>query len=275
MPQFQRVIAALSLSIASAATAGELVIPGAGPPEAAVRALAEAFNSAQSAHRVVVPSSTGVPGALRAIRGGETPLARMPRRLSETESREGLQCEPFARDPIVFVVGAGVAVTQLSEAQIVDIFSAKLSDWREVGSQAGTIRVVARQPTEALLGMIRQQIPEFRSLQFGPEVKVVQSDPQMIELLDRFDQSIGWAAMSNLRLAKGALRPVHLDGIAPTAANVANGKYRLAATACFLHKGALQDIAARAFMDFVHTPAGRSVIEKTGLLPTPSNHASR
>lgn len=261
-----RMVAGLLLAsplLTSAATA-ELVVPGAGPPEAVLKALAAGFNQAQAAHRVTVPPSIGMAGALREVRAGAAVLARMSRRLTPAETREGLRCLPFARDRVVFVTGAAVQVRDISTAQLADVFSGKLADWRELGAAPAPIRVVVRPPGESMLGVIEQHLPAFRGMVFGAQSRLVRSDPEGLELLDRFDHAIGWATQANLGLAKTAVKPLRLNGIAPSAETAANGHYPLAITSCLLYKDSVRDPAAQALIGFVFSPAGRAIIEQLG-----------
>lgn len=51
----------------SSASAEELVVPGSGNNEFVVRELAKAFNARQTQHRVTVPPSSGMAGAVRDV----------------------------------------------------------------------------------------------------------------------------------------------------------------------------------------------------------------
>ena len=261
------VLTTVVVCIGMCASAAELVVPGAGPPEAVLKALAAAFNAAQRTHQVLVPTSSGVAGALREIRTDTAVLARMPRPLEEAELPAGLRCLAFARDSVVFFTGAGVKVRSVTQSQLQDIFSGRITDWRELGDEAAPIRVVVRQPDESLLRVIRQAFPTFGQNGFGPDAKMVRLDPHMVDMLDRFDRAIGWGASTSTALAKTPIRPLQLDGVAPTAANLASGKYPLSTDACLLFKGTLRDAAAQSFIDFVFSPAGRGVIEGLGMVP--------
>jgi phosphate transport system substrate-binding protein len=249
-------------------SASEIAIPGGGAPGAVVSTLAEAFNQSQTRHRVKVPPNTGAVGALRAVRGGESPLGRMARPLDEAESGEGLRCLPFARIPLAFAVGSSVKVRSLSEKELAEIFSGKIKDWKEVGGDPMPIRVIVRAPGEAAHLAIRAALPAFGAIEFGKDAKLIQTDEQVLDVLDKFATSIGWATVPNLAYTKTNATALRLGGVEATLENLANGKYPLAVPGCFLHRsGFLFDGAARAFLDFVFSPAGSEVIRNMGALP--------
>jgi phosphate transport system substrate-binding protein len=262
-------LAALAaLLFAATASSEELVIPGAGPPETVTRMLAEAFNAAQSAYRVTVPKSTGIAGAMRAIDQNESALARMLDRGDLDElAKRGMHFIPFGMDAVVFMVGVRVANKSFTTQQLVDIFSGRLTDWRELGLQPGAIRVVYREPTEASLRLIQLHLEPFRTLVFAPEGKQVHRDFEVLELLDRFGTGIGFGVRSNLPSAKTAVRATSLDGVEPTPENVAAGRYKLVHRFGFLHKPSSLTPGARAFLAFVDSGEGRAVIQRAGVVP--------
>ena len=98
-----------------------LEIPGTGACEVLLRSLAEAFNARHPEHRVVVPASIGTVGAMRLALSDQAVLVRVARPLIKEEKDQGLTYLPFARDMVVFAVGAKVPVRSITTAQLVDI----------------------------------------------------------------------------------------------------------------------------------------------------------
>ena len=98
-----------SLGVASQptqATATGVSIPGAGPPEAGLRALAADFAKANGGQAVDIPKSIGIAGGLRVLNAGEADLVRLARRLSDDELRAGGFSQlVYAMDAVVFAGG--------------------------------------------------------------------------------------------------------------------------------------------------------------------------
>ena len=67
-------------------------------------------------------------------------------------------------------------------------------------------------------------------------------------------------AYSNTRGTK----TVKIDGVEPVAANTKKYAY---ARQCYLYMGDKPTEEAKAFMDFVFTPEGQSIVQKTGFIP--------
>jgi phosphate transport system substrate-binding protein len=251
------------------AALAQLAIPGSGPPTRLLQALADEFNARQPAVRIVIPPSTGMSGALDAMRSGKADLARLSRPLTPQEQDSGLRQIVVAREPIVFATGSAVTLDGLSRAQLAAVFAGRHADWSELGAQPGPVRVFYRAEGESMLSVVRRSLPEFAELRFSANGRMLNLDHETIEQLERFDWGIGWGSAGNVRAAKG-LRILALDGVAPTAAAVRGGRYPLYFDAVLLHKGETLSAPAKAFVDFIASPAGQAAIDAFGALPSPS-----
>lgn len=264
-----RRLALAGLAALACGTAGaeDLSVTGSGNPEYVLGRLAEAFNRQQSAHRISVPDSTGTAGALRDIRAGTTGLARVGRPLKAEELAERIRYLPIGRDPVVFVAGAGVSLRSLSPQQATDIFAGRLTDWRQLGGKPGPIRAIGREPTDASRQAVGRAIPAFADMAWGTNVKLVHLDPQLVEMLDRYPTSLGFLNRSALGACRTAVVPLALDGVAPSAENLATGRYPLWIEFGLIHREDGPTPAGKAFIDFIRSPAGTRILRDHGILP--------
>lgn len=260
---------AISIGCQSA-MADELVISGSGNPERVVQALADAFGRQQTQHRVIVPPSSGTAGALRDVEAGTVVLGRVGRPLTRDELARGLTYIPLGRDPVTFVGGAGVTVKGLTSAQAVDVYSGKITNWREMGGKPGPIRAIGRESTDASRHAINRAIKPFEAIAFSNNVKVVHLDPQMIDLLDRFPGSLGFLNRSALAACKTKVNYLALDGVESTPQNVGVGRYPLWVELGLIHKSGNLSPAAKAFVEFVRSPAGIRILREHGVLAAAS-----
>ena len=256
-----------SLMIGGTALAEIVVIPGSGNPQQVLLVLGEAFHKHQSLHSIVVPPSTGTAGALRDVEAGTALLGRVGRPLKADEAARGLNYIALGRDPVAFVGGAGVTVKGLSQAQIVDVYRGKITNWNDFGAKPGPIRAIGREVTDASRQAISRVIKPFENIMFGGEVKLAHLDPQMIELLDRYPTSLGFLNRSALAECKTKVVFLALDGVEPNAQNVESGRYPLWLEFGFVHKTGKLSPGAKAFLEFVRSPAGASILRAQGVLP--------
>ena len=269
---------AVSLSafaLMPSASAETLVIPGSGNPEYILTVLANAYNTRQSEHRVIVPPTIGTSGALREVTEGTASMGRVGRPLKGKELNLGLTYRPIGRDPVSFVGGAGVTVSGITTQQAIDIFTGNISNWRDLGGKHEAIRAIGREKTDASLQAIMREIKAFENLQYHDNVKLVHLDSQLIELLDRFPASFGFLNRSALSGAKTKLIALKLDSIDPSADNVDAGRYKLWTEIGLIYKESSLTPAGRSFLEFVASTYGAQLLRANGLLPSAMQNANR
>ena len=266
MKLFKKTLLLLVCWLTQAVFAEDLNIPGSGNPELVVQALADAFGRQQTQHHVIVPPTTGTAGALRDVEAGSAVLGRVGRPLKPDELARGLRYIPLGRDPVAFVVGAGVALKGLSSAQVLDAYTGKFTNWKELGGKPGPIRAIGRESTDASRQAINRVIKPFDSLVFGSGVKLVHLDTHMIELLDRFSGSLGFLNRSALAACKTKVVYLTLDGVEPTPQNVGAGRYPLWLEFGLIYKAGRLSPAAQAFIEFTQSPAGIRILREQGVL---------
>lgn len=257
----------LAMLLSTVGWAEELVVPGSGNPELVLRRLALAFNAVQSRHQVVVPPSTGTAGALRGVGSGAASLGRVGRPLNGEELKLGLVFIPIGRDPVVFVAGAGVSVRSITPDQALAVFRGEILDWGDLGGNPGPIRPIGREPTDASRQTIMRLIPAFTDITYGPAVKVVHLDPEMITLLDRFPTSLGTLNRSALHDCRTPVVPLAFDGVAATAETVRSGRYPLWLEFGLIHRNRALTPGGEAFIDFIRSPEGTGIIRDLGVVP--------
>lgn len=267
MNRFCTILAACSLALGAMSVGSEeLSIPGSGNAEFVLTELAKGFNQSQDRHRVTVPSSTGTAGAIRDVLQGSASLGRVGRPLKDEERGKGLVFVPLGYDPVVFVAGAGVATRNITAAQAYDAFTGKITDWRELGGKPGPIRAIGREATDASLQAIARHLKPFAAIQFHDNAKLVHLDPQLIELLDRYPTSLGFLNRSQLSAARTKVVLLALDGVEPTPANMAAGRYPMWLEFGLIHTPGSLTKAAREFLKFIESPAGSRILDNHGIV---------
>jgi phosphate transport system substrate-binding protein len=176
------------------------------------------------------------------------------------------QYRGFATDSVVFAVGANVAVNSLIMSQLVEIFSGKITNWREVGGADAPIRVIVRDPADSILKTIQFYFKEFQDIHFVPESKIAYHDAEMVNLLKKYQNGIGMLAGSGIH-DESSLKALALDGIAASAASLKNGNYRATMAYALVFKKGNPPELARNFVDFVSSNEARALIGKSGLIP--------
>lgn len=243
-----------------------LVIPGSGACEIVLQRLAEGFQRQYPQDPVQTPPSVGSSGGIKAVASDEAMIARVARPLHEAEAQAGLKQVVFARDAVVFAVGAAVTVDALSSRQLADIYSGRIDNWSTVGGTNAPIRVLVREATDACSEILKRAFPMLRDIHILEQAKLVNHDYEMIELLDKYKTALGWCPQSLLASAKTGVKPLTIDGVSPSLPNMANGKYpALIEFSLVFKEGRLND-SARRFIAYVSSPAGQQLLKDSGVL---------
>jgi len=251
----------------SGAAAATLTIPGTGACETVLKSVAAAYEATSPWIKVVIPPSVHSGGGIRQVIDGKADLARVARGLTPEEAGKGLMVRVFAKDAIVFAVGAEVQARNLTIRQIADIFSGKIGTWEQLGAGKGLIRVLLREPGDSSLEVIRAKYPEIRDLRFTAQGKVTYYDHEMLEMLQKYRNAIGFISLSTLGAGNSLVTAVGIDGIVPTRENVLSGKYPLVTEYSLVYREGDLPSEARGFVDFLFSEPGGKTLSGHGLVP--------
>jgi phosphate transport system substrate-binding protein len=244
---------------ASAAAVDSIALPGTGDSTDVLRALAKSYMAQYPGREVAVPNSIGSDGGIRVVGTGESPIgrvARVPNAAERAKYGEFTYVE-FARVPVAFVVTPESGVTNLSEQQICEAFSGRVTNWKQVGGRDLAIAVQSR-PDGSNLQTIRKNIACFATLEWAPTARFNEHNPDLVAAM-KTAGAVGFMPLSEAVLH--GYRTVTLDGVAPTAQN-----YKLGIGLGFVHRGVVPS-AIRAFLDYLATEPARTIMLNTGHVP--------
>ena len=259
--------AGILVGLPSAGGAATLAIPGTGACEAVLRSLATAYERSHPLEKVVIPPSVHSRGGIRQVIDGKAVLARASRPLTPEEAGRGLTQRVFAKDAVVFAVGAGVRTRNLTIRQLAEIFSGKTGKWDSLNGGNGPIRVLYRQAGESTLMRLQAVFKEFRDLRFTRDGKALYYDQEMLEMLRKYGNSVGFITQSTIRESGAPISSMSLDGVAPTMENIAGGRYPLVMEYSFVYRESGLPPEAREFIDFLFTGEGKKLLSGHGLVP--------
>ena len=127
-----------------AALSGSVATNGSTSMEKVIGALSEQF-MADNGGVTVTYDATGSGAGIEAASNGSADIGLSSRALKDEETASGLVGTTVALDGIAVIVNAGSKVADLTVEQIAKIFTGEITDWSEVGGDAGTISCVGRE----------------------------------------------------------------------------------------------------------------------------------
>lgn len=190
--------------------------------------------------------------------------------LSEEEvAREGLIVYPLALEPILILVHDDNPVSNLSSAQVRAIFRGEITNWNTVGGADRPIVVITRLHCKQRPGHWKTLLPkaeDFREVRLN-----VHSAAAMIQRVNDFAGAIGHTGSTWVFKPEDRVKAVHIDGFAPTAANLAAGRYPFFRQLSAVTNRQPSPDVLKLIHEAQTGPAFRAVAKRYELLPlTPS-----
>jgi phosphate transport system substrate-binding protein len=201
----------------------------------------------------------GSSAGIKAAQEGASDIGASSRDLKTEE--KNLVETVIAKDGIAVVVHPTNKVTNLTTAQIKDIYAGTITNWKEVGGLDQAIDVVTREEGSGTRGA-------FEELVMGKDAKIktgaiVQNSTGAVRTTVAGDpKGIGFVSLASLN---DSVKAVTVEGVAGNSGNVLNGTYKLSRPFIFLTK-AEPTGEVKKFIDYILTAEGQALLEKEGLI---------
>ncbi len=246
--------------------AGEAVrINGSGSGLAMLKPLIEAYRRANPGVSFEVQKPLGSSGAIRALTAGALDIGLSSRSLKPEETARGARLTPFGRTPLAIVTGRDVPVQDITTGDLEKIYSGVMTKW----PNGEHIRIVLRPQedidTKILRGLSAGMDDAVTKAQARKGMIMAVTDPESDTTVSKTPGSLGAAGLTGVTTTRRPMKIISLNGVTPSTAAVASGRYPLVKEIAFVTTDRLPD-AARKFLEFVYSDAGRALASKTGVL---------
>ena len=252
---FAVVLVAVLFSIP--AMAEEIQIVGTGSGAEILENLGKAFTKTNPSVTVSIPKSIGSGGAIKAAGTDAAKIGRVGRGIKANEKSYGLTYLPVAKMPIVIMTHKGVGVKNLTTQQICDIYSGKITNWKEVGGKEAAIRVIRREDGDSSLDVLLKTLPGFKEIAITAKSKTTLSDPETIEITEKTSGTISFGTYPNAKVAD-----VTVVTIGGKSAGSADYTYVGELALVFKEKNKTGNIAK--FLEFTTSAAAHDTIKGAG-----------
>ena len=173
----------------------------------------------------------------------------------------------IASEAFVFFVNKSNPIESLTTQQIKDIYSGKITNWREVGGKNEEIVAFQRNEGSGSQSMMLRFMGDTPIM--PAQMKVSQGMGGIIEEVADYENSKGAIGFSFRFYVEGMIKNpdikmIAIDGIAPTVENVKNGSYPIVAPVyAVTYEGNDNPNVAR-LVEWVLSDEGQYIIEQTG-----------
>lgn len=218
-------------------------------------------------------SETGI----AALTNGTTDIAAASRPMTDgevtrAEARHGQRIAqiPVAYDALAIVVNESNPVDAISLPDLARVFRGEVHDWKELGGRDTPIALYGRDHNSGSWAFLRHQV--LHDEDFSLDVLNLVGTASIVDSVQKDPNGIGYGGVAYASGLKN-LRLAHESGGTPVAAtveNVRNGTYPLARKLWF-HVAEPSDEDTAAFVAWVLSPAGQSVVGEVGFYPLQSS----
>lgn len=242
---------------------GTVHLAGTGTWLPLARELASAFERGSPGPAVVVHESIGSRGGRQAVADGVVDLGLVAHEAGAAPQIDGCTTLVVARAAVIFAVHPSVPVTSLGRDEVVAIFSGRRTRW----SDGSAIVPLLRETGDSATKIASAALPGLGdAVDAGWEHgrwPTFLTDADMGRALASTPGAIGLYDLGAILIEGLPVRPLALDGAAPSAEALAAGRWPLVRELSLV-VGPGPRARTRAFVDFVGSAEGRAVIAESG-----------
>ncbi len=199
---------------------------------------------------------------IKQVGEGLVDIGNAGRKASEEEiTKYGLVLCKWAVDGVAAVVNPKNGAHALSGAQLQDIFSGKITNWKDVGGVDATINLYTRDEASGTRKVFWKKA--LAKGEISNKANVVVSNGAMKTTVAGDPNGIGFVSVGHI---DESVTPVILNGVTPTLATVRSGEYPVARGLYSITKGEATGLA-KLFLDFILSPTGQKIVADKGFIP--------
>ena len=242
---------------------GSVSTNGSTSMEKVIGVLSEQFMADNSGVSVTY-DPTGSGTGIEAAKNGTCDIGLSSRALKDEEVSGGLVGTTVALDGIAVIVNADSKVSDLTVEQIAQIFTGAVTDWSEVGGDAGTISCIGREAGSGTRDGFETITDTKDTCVLAQELT---STGAVIEAVKGNPNAIGYASLSAVEGQEG-IKALTVGGVACSEETVLDGTYAIQRPFVLVTKdGTALSAQAQAFFDFATSSAANDLIRAAGAVP--------
>lgn len=190
-----------------------------------------------------------------------------------TEIGTDLAITPIGRDALVFIVNESNPVKSLTQQQLIDIYSGKITNWSEVGGEDMPIQAFQRPESSGSQSLFMKLLmandtPTDAPTEFRPSAM-----GDLIEVLASYNNSadaLGYSVFyyASYMYTQPGLKFIAVDGVTPSDETIADGSYPLLNEYYLaIRADEPADSPTRKLHDWILSPDGTQAIKDAGYIP--------
>jgi phosphate transport system substrate-binding protein len=232
---------------------------------------AEVFMKTSKGHSIsVTGGGSGV--GIAALLSGSTDIAMSSRALKIDEkmkfsaTKKVLTQTTIGWDALAVVVNPTNKVGKLTRQQLEDIFTGKITSWKQVGGADLKIVVYSRESSSGTYEFFKEHVMQKKN--FANNVLSMPATGAIIQSVSQTKGAIGYVGLAYLEKRVKPISVAFESGkyVQPSFANAHNGSYPIVRPLYFFSL-ASSDKLVSPFVKFILSAKGQAIVKQVGYIP--------
>lgn len=234
--------------------------------------LAEAFMS-KNPGAVIQVTGGGSGVGIAALINGTTDIAASSRpiRTSEIDKLKARFATvgytfPIARDGLSVYLNERNPVRELTMAQIADIYTGRITNWKGVGGNDSTIILYSRENSSGTYTYFKDNV--LKGKDFSPRAQTLQGTSAVVNAVSKDANGIGYggaAYAKGIRFA-GVKKDANSPAVMPSLETVRSGQYPISRF-LYLYSRTRPSGDMKKFLDWAAGAEGQGIVSQVGYFP--------
>ena len=261
-------VAALALCGAAAWAETKIVIDGSTTVGPISKAFADFYKEGHPNVNITI-SESGSGNGVKSLMNKACDIANMSRFMKDAEFKscvdKGIRpvAHVVAFDGLAVIVNPKNPVKALSMQQISDIYTGKISNWKELGGEDAKIVIVSRDTNSGTYETFNELV--LKKAPVAKDAEYVGSNGQARTRVNTTKNAIAYVGLG---FADDSVKTLSVNGILPNAKSVSSGKYPIARP-LFMFTDGCPKMGSDVY-NFVTIPLskeGREIVSDLGYIP--------
>jgi len=240
---------------------GNIVITGSTSVEKILNDMKDEFE-AQNPDVTIEYTGSGSSAGITDTKSGTNNIGAASREIKDEEKEDALKTEVFAYDGIAIIVNpANEAVKDITEEQLADIYSGKITNWKDVGGNDEDIFVVSREESSGTRSAFEELIKLEDAGGLSGNASVSEGNGPVQAAVAGNENAIGYVSFSFI---DDTVKSLTVAGVEPTAELAKSGEYPLSRPFLFCYYDDKVTDAGKAFLEFAISEEGQVSVDNHG-----------
>ena len=184
-----------------------------------------------------------------------------------TDAKKPVKEVTVAWDALAVIVNPKNTVKKFTREQLEDIFTGKITNWKQVGGADAKIIAYSRESSSGTYEFFKEHVLNKKN--YATSCLLMPATGAIIQSVSQTPGAIGYVGLAYLTGKVGAASISYDQGktyVKPSMANAKNKTYPVSRKLYFYYL-ASKEAEYKPFMDFVLSKKGQKIVEEVGYVP--------